>query len=137
MTAGVHGPAVTFKDLILDQEQTLEYDLVVLATGMIPNTGPNPHIDTDIEAAKAEGKPQSVIVNLERQQQQPPASILNLDYRQGPDLPHLAHGFADSHFICFPYETRRSGIYAAGPVRRPMDARQVMEDGVGVVFKVI
>jgi quinone-modifying oxidoreductase subunit QmoB len=48
-------------------------------------------------------------------------SVLNLAYRQGPDLPQLKHGFADSHFICFPYETRRTGIYAAGPTRRPMD----------------
>jgi hypothetical protein len=31
-----------------------------------------------------------------------PASILNLDYRQGTDLPQLKHGFLDSHFICFP-----------------------------------
>ena len=137
VTGGAHGPAVTFTDLILDTEQTLEYDLVVLATGMIPNAGPNPYIDTEIEEAKAEGKPQSVIVKLERQQQQPPESILNLDYRQGTDLPHLAHGFADSHFICFPYETRRSGIYAAGPVRRPMDARQAMEDGTGAALKAI
>ncbi|MCK7582659.1 MAG: hypothetical protein MZV65_48580 [Chromatiales bacterium] len=36
-------------------------------------------------------------------------------------MPQLKHGFNDSHFICFPYETRRTGIYAAGPVRRPMD----------------
>ena len=45
--------------------------------------------------------------------------ILRLNYRQGPDLPVLAYGFPDSHFICFPYETRRTGIYAAGCVRAP------------------
>ena len=46
-------------------------------------------------------------------------SVLNLNYRQGPDVPQFKYGFADSHFICFPYETRRTGIYAAGCVRQP------------------
>ncbi len=40
--------------------------------------------------------------------------VLNLSYRQGKELPELKYGFPDSHFICFPYETRRTGIYAAG-----------------------
>jgi quinone-modifying oxidoreductase subunit QmoB len=66
-----------------------------------------------------------------------PVSILNLDYRQGKDLPQLKHGFSDSHFICFPYETRRTGIYAAGPVRRPMDIPQAMEDATGAALKAI
>ena len=48
-------------------------------------------------------------------------AILNLNYRQGPDLPVLSNGFPDSHFICFPFESRRTGIYAAGCVRQPMD----------------
>jgi quinone-modifying oxidoreductase subunit QmoB len=64
-------------------------------------------------------------------------SILNLDYRQGTDLPHLRHGFTDSHFICFPYETRRTGIYAAGPVRRPMDIQQARDDATGAAMKAI
>ena len=64
-------------------------------------------------------------------------SILNLDYRQGPDLPHLKHGFSDSHFICFPYETRRTGIYTCGPVRRPMDIAQSIEDATGAAMKAI
>ena len=50
--------------------------------------------------------------------------ILNLTYRQGPDLPALRYEFTDSHYICFPYETRRTGIYAAGAVRAPMDPAQ-------------
>ena len=66
-----------------------------------------------------------------------PPSILNLDYRQGTDLPHLKHGFVDSHFICFPYETRRTGIYAAGPVRRPMDMKQAIDDAAGATLKAI
>ncbi|KAB2838255.1 MAG: hydrogenase iron-sulfur subunit, partial [Burkholderiales bacterium] len=49
----------------------------------------------------------------------------------------LKYGFTDSHFICFPYETRRTGIYAAGPVRRPMDLAQAMEDATGAALKAI
>lgn len=62
---------------------------------------------------------------------------LNLTYRQGPELPVLADGFPDSHFICFPYETRRTGIYAAGPVRAPMDSVQAEEDALGAAMKAI
>ncbi|MDP3001484.1 MAG: hydrogenase iron-sulfur subunit [Bryobacterales bacterium] len=63
--------------------------------------------------------------------------ILNLTYRQGPDLPVLKHGFPDSHFVCFPYETRRTGIYAAGAVRAPMDSVRAGEDGLGAAMKAI
>ena len=66
-----------------------------------------------------------------------PISILNLNYRQGKDVPQLKHGFTDSHFICFPYETRRTGIYTAGPVRRPMDIAQAIEDATGAALKAI
>jgi quinone-modifying oxidoreductase subunit QmoB len=64
-------------------------------------------------------------------------SVLKLAYRQGPDMPQFKYGFADSHFICFPYETRRTGIYAAGPVRRPMDMLQAQEDATGAALKAI
>ena len=63
--------------------------------------------------------------------------ILNLTYRQGPDLPALKYSFPDSHFICFPYETRRTGIYAAGAVHAPMDAAQAGEDGFGAALKAV
>jgi heterodisulfide reductase subunit A-like polyferredoxin len=63
--------------------------------------------------------------------------ILGLDYRQGPDLPTLTQGYPDSHFICFPYETRRTGIYAAGAVRSPMDGASAAEDGMGAALKAI
>jgi quinone-modifying oxidoreductase subunit QmoB len=66
-----------------------------------------------------------------------PASVLNMVYRQGKDLPLLKHGFNDSHFICFPYETRRTGVYTAGPVRRPMDMTQAIEDATGAALKAI
>jgi quinone-modifying oxidoreductase subunit QmoB len=63
--------------------------------------------------------------------------ILNLNYRQGPDLPALKYSFPDSHFICFPYETRRTGIYAAGTTRAPMDAAQAAEDAWGAAMKAV
>jgi quinone-modifying oxidoreductase subunit QmoB len=110
--------AVRLRDLILDQDTSIEADLVVLATGQVPNSGVN------IEAEGEQGGDGQT-------------SILNLTYRQGPDMPQLKHGFADSHFICFPYETRRTGIYTAGPVRRPGDMVQSMEDAAGAALKAI
>ena len=110
---------VHFRDLILDEDAAIAADLVVLATGQVPNSG----VDiaaTDEAALKAQ-----------------PVSILNLAYRQGKDMPQLKHGFSDSHFICFPYETQRTGIYAAGPVRRPMDMQQATEDATGAALKAI
>jgi quinone-modifying oxidoreductase subunit QmoB len=114
---------VNFKDLILDEDAHMDADLVVLATGMLPNSG------TDIDTMKDKDASGEIKVSVE--------SILNLNYRQGPDVPHLVNGFADSHFICFPYETRRTGIYTAGPVRRPMDAGQAQTDAMGAVMKAI
>jgi len=113
---------VEFRDRILANDVSASVDMVVLATGQIPNSGQN--ID-DLNGS--DGAEQRVSVE----------SILNLDYRQGSDLPHLQHGFADSHFICFPYETRRTGIYACGPVRRPMDIAQAIEDATGAAMKAI
>jgi quinone-modifying oxidoreductase subunit QmoB len=113
---------IRFHDLILDENTAIENaDLVVLATGQVPNSGVNIDLPPE-EQDKLEIKP---------------VSILNLNYRQGKDLPHLKHGFADSHFICFPYETRRTGIYTAGPVRRPMDIAQATEDATGAALKAI
>ena len=122
-------PTVKFKDLILDEDMSEEVDLVVLATGMIANAGePTRQEITESEnAAKEAGTEYTVSVE----------SILNLDYRQGKDVPHMANGFADSHFICFPYETQRTGIYTAGPTRRPMDAQQSMDDAMGAAMKAI
>lgn len=68
-----------------------------------------------------------------------PASTndLNLEYRLGKGLPELKYDFSDSHFICFPYETRRTGIYAAGSLRAPMDIAACKEDAAGAMFKAI
>ena len=133
--------SVNFHDHILDQDAIIHADLVVLATGQVPNSGVD--IDTSIDNAaddkatndkdgqSADG------IQVGAQVKVSVESILNLDYRQGPDLPHLKHGFSDSHFICFPYETRRTGIYACGPVRRPMDIQQSIEDATGAAMKAI
>ncbi len=120
---------VNFKDLILNEETSCEVDLVVLATGMVPNSGVD--IENMIsEPEEGEEKTGEPVIDTS-------ASVLNLDYRQGPDMPQLVHGFTDSHFICFPYETRRTGIYSAGPVRRPMDLAQAKEDATGAALKAI
>lgn len=111
------GCRVKFRDLILDEESAIDADLVVLATGQVPNSGVN--------------------IDLPDEEKANQVSILNLNYRQGKDMPQLKYGFADSHFICFPYETRRTGIYAAGPVRRPMDMLQATEDATGAALKAI
>ena len=126
---------VKFNDLILNEEVRQEVDLVVLATGMVPNSGVNIE---ETAAPPEEGKEESNTKTAAPVETKLAVeSILNLDYRQGPDIPQLVHGFTDSHFICFPYETRRTGIYAAGPVRRPMDMNQAAEDAAGAALKAI
>jgi len=62
-------------------------------------------------------------------------AMLNLAYRQGPELPVFKYQFPDSHFICFPYETRRTGIYAAGCVRAPNDSQASQFDAAGAALK--
>jgi quinone-modifying oxidoreductase subunit QmoB len=127
----VNGGAVSvkFQDLILDQAVNESADLVVLATGMVPNSGVD--IDLPVTADTEDVDLDNLVPEVKVE------SILNLNYRQGPDLPHLKYGFNDSHFICFPYETRRTGIYSAGPVRRPMDMAQAKEDATGAALKAI
>ena len=113
---------VKFKDKILNEDAIARADLVVLATGQVANSGVNiDQVPQDEPGQWAQNK----------------ASVLNMVYRQGKDLPQLVHGFNDSHFICFPYETRRTGIYTAGPVRRPMDMNQAIEDATGAALKAI
>jgi len=95
------------KDTLLGEKVLLEADLVVLATGLVPVTNDEP--------------------------------VLNLAYRQGPGLPEIEpyQGFADSNFICFPYETRRTGVYAAGAVHQAMTIPMAMNDGAGAACKAI
>lgn len=98
---------VEMENSLLGQKVKIEADLVVLATGVVPATVDDP--------------------------------ILNLQYRQGPGLPDLElyDGFADSNFICFQYETRRTGVYAAGCVRQPMNMSEAQEDATGAALKAI
>ncbi len=62
---------------------------------------------------------------------------LNLRYLQGKGVPVSKFGFAESNFICFPYESRRSGIYAAGAVRQAMDLAAAERDGRAAALKAI
>ncbi|MDD2903644.1 MAG: FAD-dependent oxidoreductase [Syntrophales bacterium] len=98
---------VNAQESLLGNDVAFEADLVVLATGLVPATADAP--------------------------------VINLEYRQGPGLPETENynGFADSNFICFPYETRRTAVYAAGGVRQSMTTPMAMEDGVGAACKAI
>jgi quinone-modifying oxidoreductase subunit QmoB len=135
--------AVTVKNSLLGETVILSVDLVVLATGMVPNSADGEAIraleDAERVAAKGESEAQRAeaarkVAELAKHKG---AAILNLAYRQGPDLPVLSNGFPDSHFVCFPYETRRTGIYAAGALRAPMDSAHAREDALGAALKAI
>ena len=65
----------------------------------------------------------------------PGGALINLQYRQGPHIPILYNGFIDSHYICFPYETRRTGIYVCGAVRKPMTVYEADNDATGAALK--
>ncbi len=98
---------VEAKDTLLGEDVSIQADMVVLAAGMVPTTAASPTI--------------------------------NLAYRQGPaflDL-DLFDGYADSHFICFPYETRRTGVYACGGVRKAMTMEETIDDATGAALKAI
>jgi quinone-modifying oxidoreductase subunit QmoB len=98
---------VTAKDTLLNEDIDIDVDMVVLAAGLVPTT-------------KNENS-------------------INLAYRQGPgflDL-DLFDGYADSHFICFPYETRRTGVYTCGGVRKAMTMEETIDDATGAALKSI
>ncbi|MDR3640521.1 MAG: hydrogenase iron-sulfur subunit [Humidesulfovibrio sp.] len=101
------GVLIGAKDTLLGADVELKADLVVLPTAVVPVTAFEP--------------------------------TLNLVYRQGPGFPDLEmfDGFADSNYICFPYETRRTGVYAAGCVRQPMTMATAREDAAGAVLKAV
>jgi len=94
---------VIAKNTLLNEEISIDVEMVVLATGMTPES----------------------------------SDVLNLDYRLGKGLPELKYNFSDSHFICFPYETRRTGIYAAGSARAPMDISACRDDAAGAMLRAI
>ncbi len=152
----VDGAAMTVSyadELLGDDVPLAGLDLIVLATGMVPNSTvvDAPAIEPEKSALQlvddvnpvapikvagyANGKG-AAWPHIDKGVP-PGGPILNLQYRQGPHIPILADGFSDSHYICFPYETRRTGIYACGPVRRPMDVGEAREDAMGAVLKAI
>jgi len=128
---GSGGLVVTADDVLTGSPVMSEsVDLVVLANGMVPTTAQGKKFKVQ-EAKEGEEEPavpeDTIVVS----------NNLNLDYRQGPELPALKYGFPDSHFICFPYESRRTGIYPAGSVRAPMDYSRAMDDATGAALKAI
>jgi quinone-modifying oxidoreductase subunit QmoB len=128
---------------LLGESIQISADLVVLAVGMVPNSA-------DGEALRvlrdAKSKLQGSLPDGQRAEVEKTAAglkshagteILNLTYRRGPDLPVRTGGFPDSNFVCFPYETLRTGIYTAGAVRLPMDAAAARIDARGAALKAI
>ncbi|MFC1628906.1 hydrogenase iron-sulfur subunit, partial [Gemmatimonadota bacterium] len=136
-------PRVAADDSLLGEKIELEADLVVLATGMVPNAADSEGIRTLVDAegiidkGEAGGQLETAKVTVEELDHLKGTELLHLDYRQGPDLPVFKYDFPDSHFICFPYESRRTGIYAAGCVRAPNDSLVSREDGSGAALKAI
>jgi len=134
---------VNLEDSLLGEAAAIDADLVVLAVGMVPNAADGELIRELIDARHQAEHSESSKVRAEMAEKavelahHDGTQILNLTYRQGPDLPSLRYSFPDSHFICFPYETRRTGIYAAGTVRAPMDAAQAADDGCGAAMKAV
>jgi len=106
---GDGGLAVTVRDSVLAGEVRLEADLVVCSVGMVPTSA---------------------------SQLAAPASP-HLQYLQGATLPVHRAGFLDSNFLCFPFETRRTGIYAAGCVHRAQDVAASRRDGAAAALKAV
>ncbi len=130
---------VEVSNTLLGEDITVNVDMVVLATGMLssmyglytvkeeyPDEGEPPYSHIKPAVPKE--------VALENRGKE---WILNLQYRQGPELPTLKYAFPDSHYICFPYESRRTGIYPAGCVRAPMTIRDCELDARGAALKAI
>ncbi len=127
---------VEAENTLLGEKIKVEADLVVLATGVVPATrAPQEYFDGLTEAQKKGDNAKNAYMDSTPK----PDFILNLTYRQGPEIPSLegAYGFADSNFICFQYETRRTGIYAAGCVRQPMTMADATEDAAGAALKAV
>jgi quinone-modifying oxidoreductase subunit QmoB len=127
---------VEAENTLVGEKVKLEADLVVLAVGVVPATAePQKYLDDLAEEATKGDEAKNAFIEATPK----PEYILNLTYRQGPEVPTLegGYGFADSNFICFQYETRRTGIYAAGCVRQPMNMADAEVDAKGAAFKAI
>lgn len=137
---------IEVNETLFGEDIKIRADMVVLAAGMVPSTKVDPEEGAMPEVAAAANDDEEGPEKREEKASdakkaaecaEPGAGILNLTYRQGTDLPTLKYGFPDSHFICFPYETRRTGIYAAGAVRAPMDFASGINDAYGSALKAI
>ena len=130
---GDKGLRIQVEKTLLGEDIEIKADLLVLATGMVPMTAFGEELvvkspeEEEKKAAAAEPTKDRIIRS----------NILNLTYRQGPELPSLKYGFPDSHYVCFPYESRRTGIYPAGCVRQPMDGAFAADDAAGAALKAI
>jgi len=157
--------AIKIEDTLLGENVEIHTDMVVLAAGMVPTTkvddgvlqkdgaggvaeeptgesaeraGEESDENADTSAtADSASDDEEEAAGGDAASAEAGARILNLTYRQGTDLPTLKYGFPDSHFVCFPYETRRTAIYAAGCVRSPMDTLQARKDAHGAALKAI
>ncbi len=100
---------ITARDSVLARDVSIDVDLAVLDVGMVGASAP---------------------------QVSDPAS-LHLKYLQGEALPVHRAGFVDSNFLCFPFETARTGIYAAGCVHRLQDVAASRRDGEAAALKAL
>ncbi len=128
------------KDTLFGGDIDLNVEMLVLASGMVPNSG-DVECSHDVNltvgnppSASGASCPPSIPVSTA---QVAKSGLLNLTYRQGKEMPDLAYGFPDSNFICFPYESRRTGIYPAGSVRMPLDTVFSVDDAKGAVLKAV
>ncbi len=133
---------VEVANTLLGEDITIKADLVVLATGMESTlkglyTVKEEFPDEKTVPYKHIAEPHPIKSEEEVEELKKIGHILNLQYRQGPELPTLKYGFPDSNYICFPYESRRLGIYAAGCVRAPMEIAACLTDARGAALKAI
>lgn len=64
----------------------------------------------------------------------------NQEFRQLGErvgLPLEMGAFASGHLQCFPFESRRAGIYAAGTSQEPMDASSAIKSAAGAAMKAL
>ena len=132
---------LTVEHGLLGELVALDADLVVLAVGMVPKVSNNDLLrelsDARVTLAKDNQDRAAAEATIRRLDVYSDTGTLGLGYRQGPEMPLDRYGFPDSHFICFPYESRRTGIYSAGAVRAPTDIAAARTDGEGAALKAI
>ncbi|MGC8645153.1 MAG: FAD-dependent oxidoreductase [Thermoplasmata archaeon] len=130
--------SISLKETTLNLDFQVKVDRVVLATGMLSSMYGLYNVKEEHpDSGELIYKHLNPVPLKEGNSAQEGERILNLKYRQGPELPTLSDGFPDSHYICFPYESRRTGIFPAGSVRTPSTVLESMEDARGAAMKAI